>query len=77
MTAYLEHRAHPDNKWVTACGAPWQYWQAPPGLALNSRVTILPPHSDPAPGDEIRTCPACVRAQPVRVYQPRQREERE
>jgi hypothetical protein len=70
VTAYLEHRANPADRWGTACGASWQGWQAPPGLALSS-VTILGPHGDPMPGDEVRTCAACVRARPERVWQPR------
>jgi hypothetical protein len=72
VTAYLRHRAHPDDKWGTACGASWQGWQAPPGLTLSS-VTILPPHSDPIQGDDIRVCAACVRAKHTGTYRPRDR----
>jgi hypothetical protein len=70
VTAYIEHRHAPGDKWGTACGASWQGWQAPAGLTL-APVVVLAPWSDPVPGDDVRTCAACVRARPERVWQPR------
>jgi len=50
-----------DNSVGTACGEPWQGWQAPKDLDLKDpEAIILPPHDQPRPHkDRIRFCGAC------------------
>jgi hypothetical protein len=60
---FTAHLASDTNPLVTACGEPWQGWQAPP----DNRDHELPPHQQPQQGDRIRQCQACLR----RAMEPR------
>jgi hypothetical protein len=62
MDEYVAHLTCNDSSLRTACGEPWQGWQAPEGLDPHS--VILPPHGPPS-GDSvvgIRQCGACMKA---------------
>ena len=66
MRNYIAHLARDANPLETACGEPWQGWQAPTNLDLQpawmpNRAT-LPPRDQPRPHvDAIRQCQACMR----------------
>lgn len=60
-TAHLADAAKPD---YTACGEPWQGWQAPTTASyeMTPRNVELPPHDPPRPHrDAIRQCQACLK----------------
>lgn len=61
MSDYVAHLADGDT---TACGEPWQGWQAPrtDTYELTPGTVELPPHDQPRPSDRLRQCQACVRA---------------
>ena len=64
MSGYTAHLADGDHPDRTACGEPWQGWQAPrtASYELTPRTVELPPHEEPrAHVDEIRQCQACFR----------------
>jgi hypothetical protein len=67
MSAYVAHLADDRYRLFTACGEPWQGWQAPVDLDLklkssDPRAMVLPPHNQPRPHeDAIRQCQACLR----------------
>lgn len=55
---YVSHLAADVRPMATACGEPWQGWQAPEDLP--SGTLVLPPHEQPRPHqDPIRFCRAC------------------
>jgi len=59
---YLCHLANDKKPKATACGEPWQGWQAPKDLDLYSFSYILSPHNPPRPHvDKIRLCQACAK----------------
>lgn len=61
MSDYTAHLARDDNPLYTACGEPWQGWQAPSDLDLRDPHAItLAPH-DPPTWESIRQCQACLR----------------
>ena len=66
MSDYTAHLARDGNRLETACGEPWQGWQAPAALDLAPQKAgypaPLPPHRPPQHGDRIRQCQACARA---------------
>jgi len=55
---FTAHLASGRNPLYTACGEPWQGWQAP----FNNRELELPPHHQPRPHqDRVRQCQTCFR----------------
>ena len=54
----IAHRANEDTT-DTACGEPWQGWQAPEELDQHS--VVLPPHAQPTHGESVRQCQACAK----------------
>jgi hypothetical protein len=67
----VSHVAHlrSDSGVGTACGEPWQGWQAPHDLDIRDpRAITLAPHSEPRPHkDKIRQCQACRRVALSRI----------
>lgn len=63
MATYVAHVADDRIRSSTACGAPWQRWQAPPGW----RGPVIGPSDQPRgvgmgrAADMIRQCPRCTR----------------
>jgi hypothetical protein len=60
-TAHLSSDEKPD---YTACGEPWQGWQAPhtDSYELTPGNVELPPHDEPRPHrDRTRQCQACLK----------------
>lgn len=56
---YVAHLADDGDLTTTACGEPWQGWQAPKRV---DRRNTVPPHDLPRPHtDLIRQCQACWR----------------
>ncbi len=57
---YVSHRAvNPPHTHLTACGEPWQGWQAP---ELARPEDVVSPHAQPVPDrTRIRPCRACLR----------------
>lgn len=59
MSEYVAHLADDEKPKTTACGEPWQGWQAPDVLWPTVE---LPPHDPPrSHGDLIRQCRACMK----------------
>lgn len=61
---YVAHLSNDDNPKQTACGEPWQGWQAPEDIDL--RDIILPPHTPPQ-GGSVRQCQACAKVAAAKV----------
>ena len=63
MNDYVSHLSEgPPREHLTACGEPWQVWQAPERYCDIPGVVVLPPHYEPRSHvDEIRACQACER----------------
>jgi hypothetical protein len=60
MNRHVAHLSDDTKPMTTACGEPWQGWQAPPDLDLIPDTYTLPPHERPRPHiDEVRFCQAC------------------
>jgi hypothetical protein len=58
---FVAHLGDDDNPNFTACGEPWQDWQAPKDADLLG-VPVLPGQDKPkAHVDRIRQCQACFR----------------
>lgn len=58
QASYTSHLAVGNSLEETACGEPWQGWQAPDGYNGNT----IPPNTPPKPHQtEIRLCQACRR----------------
>lgn len=64
MSVYTAHLANDERPDYTACGEPWQGWQAPQtdSYELTPGNVELPPHYEPQRGDTIRQCQACARS---------------
>src|ERR1041384_2330894 len=63
MIRHTAHMARDDNPSLTACGEPWQGWQAPRTKAYERLpdTVELPPHDKPKRGEKVRQCQACLR----------------
>lgn len=62
MSGYIAH-LRSDATTGTACGEPWQGWQAPPELEHDPYSRVLPPYdlNPPTHRDSIRQCQACAK----------------
>lgn len=60
---HVSHLADNERPASTACGEPWQGWQAPSNLTmLDPKAFTLAPHDPPRPHIEsVRLCRACQR----------------
>jgi hypothetical protein len=63
MSDYVAHLGDDERPDYTACGEPWQGWQAPvtTSYELTPGNVELPPHDPPRSKDGVRQCQACLR----------------